>query len=392
MKEKFAIASLVAFYYLLGWYGWAELVKGSVDIFSYLKWLVGLSCMVALFPFALAKRRNSKMARLMYQQYYTLKLQAVNLKEEAEQDVKEQEKRVSFWLKEILKFEVKIQKILDNSYNYKVKTLLSGVTLKNKHTKFDQLMSEKEKYLKFIEQYISKTNDEFYLTDNSHWDDVVSRFHERVFDLEKAQEVKEEQAELKRQMREEKQRQDELERRQREAKEEELRLAEQQRLIEEALLAAEGQYKEELERQRFELEQQIQDVHSQYERAKSMAQLTKQGHVYVISNVGSFGENVFKIGMTRRLEPIERVKELGDASVPFEFDIHAMISCDDAPALESALHNELDHFRVNKVNRRKEFFSVSIQTIIESVERNHGTVEYVVDPIALQYYQSLEFA
>ncbi len=112
------------------------------------------------------------------------------------------------------------------------------------------------------------------------------------------------------------------------------RLAEQQKLIEEALRAAEGAHREELEKQRLALEQKIQEAHAQYERAKSMAQLTKQGHVYIISNIGSFGEDVFKIGMTRRLEPMDRVKELSGASVPFDFDVHAMISCDDAPALE----------------------------------------------------------
>ncbi|MBL1893192.1 GIY-YIG nuclease family protein, partial [Klebsiella pneumoniae] len=104
---------------------------------------------------------------------------------------------------------------------------------------------------------------------------------------------------------------------------------------------------EELERQRLELEQKIQDVHQQYERAKSMAQLTRQGYVYIISNIGSFGENVFKIGMTRRLEPMERVKELSGAAVPFDFDVHAMISCDDAPALEKTLHDHLENYRIN---------------------------------------------
>lgn len=94
--------------------------------------------------------------------------------------------------------------------------------------------------------------------------------------------------------------------------------------------------------------------------------------------------------MTRRLEPMDRVKELGDASVPFEFDVHAMISCDDAPALENALHTALNKHRMNKINLRKEFFKVELQKIIDTVERNHGTVEYVSDPIALQYYRSLE--
>ncbi|MCE1976571.1 GIY-YIG nuclease family protein, partial [Enterobacter roggenkampii] len=143
---------------------------------------------------------------------------------------------------------------------------------------------------------------------------------------------------------------------------------------------------------RLELEQKIQDVHQQYERAKSMAQLTKQGYVYVISNIGSFGENVFKIGMTRRLEPMERVKELSGAAVPFDFDVHAMISCDDAPALERTLHEHLERYRINRINLRKEFFRIELSRIIEEVERHHGQIEYIADPVALQYLQSLEYA
>lgn len=115
-----------------------------------------------------------------------------------------------------------------------------------------------------------------------------------------------------------------------------------------------------------------------------MAQLTKQGHVYIISNIGSFGEDVFKIGMTRRLEPMDRVKELSGASVPFDFDVHAMISCDDAPALEK--------YRINRINLRKEFFRVKLEKIINEVECHHGQMEYVADPAALQYLQSLEYA
>lgn len=97
---------------------------------------------------------------------------------------------------------------------------------------------------------------------------------------------------------------------------------------------------------------------------------------------------LFKVGMTRRLEPMDRVKELGDASVPFSFDVHAMISSDDAPALESALHRELDQCRVNTVNLRKEFFRTDIDTIVGAVKKNHGTVEYVADAEALEYFQS----
>ncbi len=280
-----------------------------------------------------------------------------------------------------------MQRIVDSAWKFKAKTLLAGVTINNWQSKYDQLRKEREAYVAVSEK-IAFLN----LEDNSDWDSVRQQFLDKVALLEKAQEEKEYQAELKRQMREEKERQDELDRRQREAEEEERRLAEQQKLIEEALRAAEGAHREELEKQRLALEQKIQEVHAQYERAKSMAQLTKQGHVYIISNIGSFGENVFKIGMTRRLEPMDRVKELSGASVPFDFDVHAMISCDDAPALEKTLHDSLEKYRINRINLRKEFFRVKLEKIINEVERHHGQVEYVADPAALQYLQSLEYA
>ena len=98
-----------------------------------------------------------------------------------------------------------------------------------------------------------------------------------------------------------------------------------------------------------------------------MAQLTRAGNVYIISNIGSFGEDVFKIGMTRRREPMERIWELGDASVPFEFDVHAMIQSEDAPALEYLLHSEFDDLRINKVNDRKEFFRLPLHRIRDLV-------------------------
>jgi len=103
-------------------------------------------------------------------------------------------------------------------------------------------------------------------------------------------------------------------------------------------------------------------------------QNTRAGYVYIISNLGSFGENVYKIGMTRRLDPTDRVKELGDASVPFRFDTHALIFSEDAPSLENALHKAFHHRRVNKVNNRKEFFHVTLQEIEDEVCRNHNEV------------------
>jgi hypothetical protein len=119
-----------------------------------------------------------------------------------------------------------------------------------------------------------------------------------------------------------------------------------------------------------------------------MAQQTKTGHVYVISNVGSFGTDVLKIGLTRRLEPLDRIRELGDASVPFEFDVHAMILSDDAPALEHALHRHFIASQVNKVNPRKEFFRVSLKTIREEIEKLGIQASWTMAAGATEYKQS----
>lgn len=115
------------------------------------------------------------------------------------------------------------------------------------------------------------------------------------------------------------------------------------------------------------------------------------GYVYVISNIGSFGENIYKIGMTRRLNPQERVDELGNASVPFNFDVHAMIFSKDAPALENALHHAFDDRKVNMVNKRREFFNVSLDEIEKVVKENFdGSVEFEKTALAEQYRESLK--
>ena len=138
-----------------------------------------------------------------------------------------------------------------------------------------------------------------------------------------------------------------------------------------------------------ELQRRLEEAHANKERAISRAQLTRSGHVYVISNIGSFGENVYKIGMTRRLEPLDRVRELGDASVPFRFDVHAIIYSEDAPSLENQLHNIFNHRRVNRVNSRKEFFKVTLDEIAEVVREHHGEIEFIKVPEAEEYRKTM---
>ena len=151
-----------------------------------------------------------------------------------------------------------------------------------------------------------------------------------------------------------------------------------------ALGTVTAKHAEEVER----LKEQLAEAEAKSQRALSMAQQTKQGHVYVISNIGSFGPDVYKIGMTRRLNPQDRIDELGDASVPFGFDVHMSIRCLDAPKLESALHRAFHHKRVNKVNPRKEFFRVTLAEVVKAVRENHGEVDYVADAEAWEYRRS----
>ncbi len=138
-----------------------------------------------------------------------------------------------------------------------------------------------------------------------------------------------------------------------------------------------------------ELENQQNELEAKKEEITRLAN-GKAGYVYVISNLGSFGDNMFKIGMTRRLNPQERVDELGSASVPFKFDIHAMIFSNDAVGLENQLHQLLQKQRVNKVNLRKEFFETTVHELQEVVEEIDPTVEFKTTLLAQEYYQSQE--
>ena len=201
---------------------------------------------------------------------------------------------------------------------------------------------------------------------------------------EKKQNEKEEQAEIKRQIREEAKLEAELAKT---IKEEEKYKA----LLDKAKKEAEsatGKKLDSLNNKITQLNSELLEAHTKSERAKSMAQQTRTGHVYVISNIGSFGENVYKIGMTRRLEPLDRVKELGDASVPFTFDVHAMIHSDDAPALEKALHKEFDLKRLNMVNYRKEFFNVNLSEIKRTAQKFSPEADFIETAEARDYRET----
>lgn len=188
---------------------------------------------------------------------------------------------------------------------------------------------------------------------------------------QKKHEEQEEQRRIKEQMREEERALREAEKAKREAEEEETRYEAALAKAKAELAKARGDSLELLRQKVQQLDAALHKAKELKEKATSMAQLTRSGYVYVISNIGSFGENIFKIGMTRRLEPLDRIHELGDASVPFDFDVHAMIYCEDAPSLECDFQKRFQERAVNLVNPRKEFFAVSIDEI-EAVTRARG--------------------
>ena len=146
-----------------------------------------------------------------------------------------------------------------------------------------------------------------------------------------------------------------------------------------------------IEEKKAELMAQLDKIDKEFADVDYREANQRAGYVYVISNIGAFGENVYKIGMTRRLDPQDRVDELGDASVPFNFDIHAMIFSNDAPKLEAALHNAFADRKLNFVNQRREFFNVSLDEIKQVIKDNYDkSVEFVELAPAEQYRESLK--
>ncbi len=209
-----------------------------------------------------------------------------------------------------------------------------------------------------------------------------------------AQELKllerEEQRRIREQIREEEKARREYERAVKEAVKEEDVLKKAMAKAESKMRAASDEQRAEYELQLAELQDKLLAAEDKNKRAVSMAQMTRRGHVYIISNIGSFGEDVFKIGLTRRLEPLDRVKELGDSSVPFTFDVHAMILSDDAPALENRLHKHFVMSQVNKVNHRKEFFRAKLSDIRHEIEKELGMeVKWTMASEAREYRETL---
>lgn len=253
------------------------------------------------------------------------------------------------------------QKLVLRAFNGECDASVVKVKYNNIHTMRNRIVKSYEDLNKLSQitnveitnDYLKLKLDELYLT------------HEYQ---EKKYQEQEEQRQIREQIREEEKALRELEKAKQEAEREAYRYEEALNKARHEIESATGKTQEKLVRQIEELEQRLAEAEANKERAISQAQLTKIGYIYIISNIGSFGEDIYKIGMTRRLEPMDRVKELGSASVPFPFDVHAMIFCENAPELETRLHRYFDHKRVNKENKRKEFFKVSLEEIVNAVK------------------------
>lgn len=207
----------------------------------------------------------------------------------------------------------------------------------------------------------------------------------------KKQEEKEEQRRIREQMREEAKVQKEIEEMKAKIEKEEKHfnqaITSTNELLQKAKTDAE---RELLENELSNIQEKLIGLEKDKQHVRYREEHTRAGYVYIISNIGSFGENVYKIGVTRRLDPYERVDELGDASVPFYFDVHAMIFSDDAPSLENAMHKAFDSKRLNRINLRREFFNVKLEEIEDIVKRNFNKpVEFTKLAEAAQYRQSL---
>jgi len=274
------------------------------------------------------------------------------------------------------------KKLMLRAFNGECDVLISKV-------KWNNINQMKERMVKLFDA-INKLGQGFQVYLNNKYLDLKQK--ELILEYEyqsKKQQEKEEMRAIQEELREEEKARREFEQAQRQAEKEEENFQRALTKARKEVEKATGELQEELNNKILALEQELLLAQEKKERAISMAQQTKRGHVYIISNIGSFGENVYKIGMTRRLEPNDRVRELGDASVPFTFDVHAMIYSDEARTLEYELHKAFSDQKVNMLNYRKEFFKVSLEEIENKIDELGFEAEFTILPEAMQYRETL---
>ncbi len=272
-----------------------------------------------------------------------------------------------------------MQKLLLRAFNSECDAIIGKVKYNNFDTSVKRLQKSRDAIAKLgTIMGIAISSDYF----NSKIDELTLSFEYS----QKKQEEKEEQRKIREQMREEAKLQKEIEAERKKIQKEQTHYENALKSLNDQIEKANDIEKQALMLKKTEIENELLEIN------KAMADIDyreanqRAGYVYIISNIGSFGENVYKIGMTRRLDPTERIDELGDASVPFKFDTHAMIFSDDAPALENALHKAFEDKKLNMVNKRREFFNVTLDEIKAVVKENFDkTVEFIDIAEAEQY-------
>jgi F0F1-type ATP synthase membrane subunit b/b' len=274
-------------------------------------------------------------------------------------------------------------KFVLGTFNGRVDTVLSRIKTGNQAKCIQEIKDayamvnndgEVYKNARIQEEYLDSRLDEL------KWAVAVQKLKEKT---------REEQRAIREQIREEEKARKEIERAIKQAEREEELVNKAIAKIKQQFEDANEAEKAKLQAQLVELNVKLVEAEEKSKKAISMAQQTKKGHVYIISNIGSFGEDVYKIGLTRRLDPNERVRELGDASVPFPFDVHAVLSSDDAPALETELHRQFLERQVNKINKRKEFFRVSLTELRQAAEDLGLESSWTLTAEAAQYRETL---
>ena len=277
-----------------------------------------------------------------------------------------------------------MQKLLLRAFNNECDDIISNVTYANIDMSEKKIVSASDNISK-LGTVVGVSINKEYLT--AKIEELYLAFEYQ----EKKQEEKELKKELLQQMKEAEKVQREIDAARKKIEKDQHHFENALSAIEKKIENASDEQKADLEAKKVELEVQLEKVEESLKEVDYREANAKAGYVYIISNIGSFGDNVFKIGMTRRLEPQERVDELGSASVPFRFDTHALIFSDDAPALEAAIHKALRHKRLNLVNNRKEFFMTDLDEIKKIVKENFDkTVEFIDIPAAEQYRLSLK--
>jgi len=274
------------------------------------------------------------------------------------------------------------KKLMLRAFNGECDVLIAKV-------KWNNVVQMKERMQKLFDA-INKLGEGFKVYLNSQYLDLKRK--ELILEHEyqtKKQQEREAMRAIQEELREEEKARREFEQAQREAEKEEVIYQKALDKARKEMELASGEKQDKLKSQIEKLELELKEAQEKKERALSMAQQTKRGHVYIISNIGSFGEDVYKIGLTRRLDPEDRVRELGDASVPFQFDIHAMIYSDEAPALEHALHKAFTNRKVNMLNYRKEFFNVTLDEIEQKIKEIGIDAEFSRLPEAMEYRETL---